>query len=247
MKAMILAAGLGTRLLELTKDRPKPLVELAGVPMITYVVKALLKVGVTDLVINLHYYPDQIVNYFKKNNNFNININFSIEDELLDTGGGVAKVANFFDDDSDIIIHNADVFSTLDLKLVLDFHKNNSNLATLVANQKNTGRVLLFDDQNQLVGWRNTDNNTEKLILSDKPCIIAGFTGIQVVNKKLFHYFPRNEKKFSIITTYLEAVSDNQKIIGYDLGQAKWFDLGTKENLVNAEQMVLSNPALKIS
>jgi NDP-sugar pyrophosphorylase family protein len=167
MKAMILAAGLGTRLRPLTDDRPKALVELSGRTLLEITLARLRSIGVTEVIVNVHHLADMVIEYLKSNNNFGVRIEISREEVLLDTGGGLKKAAWFFLEDSTrrdsktgnsnkmdepFLLHNVDVISNIDLRRMLQFHKKNRALATLAVQARETSRPLLFDDHFQLRG-----------------------------------------------------------------------------------------------
>ncbi len=159
MKAMILAAGLGTRLRPLTDNRPKALVEVAGRTLLEITLSRLGTFGVTEVIINVHHFADMVTDYLKSNKNFGMRIEISREDVLLDTGGGLKKAAWFFLEDPSrldepFLLHNVDVISTIDFKRMLQFHKDNQALATLAVQSRETSRYLLFNDHLQLCGRR---------------------------------------------------------------------------------------------
>ena len=159
MKAMILAAGLGTRLRPLTDDRPKALVEIAGRTLLEITLSRLRAFGIREVIINVHHFADMIVEYLKANDNFGMHIEVSREEVLLDTGGGLKKAAYFFSRirrfDEPFILHNVDVISTIDLRRMVQFHIENQALATLAVQDRETSRYLLFDEQLQLCGRRS--------------------------------------------------------------------------------------------
>ncbi len=159
MKAMILAAGLGTRLRPLTGTRPKALVELAGRTLLEITLTRLRTFGITEVIVNVHHFADQVIDYLKSHKNFGLRIEISREDILLDTGGGLKKAAWFFLEDpprldEPFLLHNVDVISTIDFARMLQFHKEHHALATLAVQSRETFRPLLFDDHNQLCGRR---------------------------------------------------------------------------------------------
>lgn len=156
MKAMILAAGLGTRLRPLTNDRPKALVTVAGRTLLEITLSRLRAFGVSQVIVNAHYYAESIVEYLKAHDNFGMRIEVSREDKLLDTGGGLKKAAHFFSDNlqEPFILHNVDVLSTIDLGCMARFHSEQNALATLAVQERATSRYLLFDEQARLCGRR---------------------------------------------------------------------------------------------
>ena len=170
MKAMILAAGLGTRLRPLTDDRPKALVEINGRTLLEITLSRLRSFGVREAIVNVHHFADLIVEYLKTNDNFGMRIEVSREEALLDTGGGLKKAAHFFVEDSvkdsgrskePFIVHNVDVLSTIDLRRMVQFHIENQALATLAVQNRKTSRYLLFDDRLQLCGRRSGADEPE--------------------------------------------------------------------------------------
>jgi NDP-sugar pyrophosphorylase family protein len=177
MKAMILAAGLGTRLRPLTDTRPKALVELNNRTLLEITLTRLATFGVTEAIINVHHHAQMVVDYLKSKNNFNMRLEISREDDqLLDTGGGLKKAAWFFQEnpchlDEPFLLHNVDVISDIDLNAMLQFHKQNQALATLAAQSRESSRQLLFNDQLQLSGRRIADQDFitgEKLVISSR-------------------------------------------------------------------------------
>jgi len=170
MKAMILAAGLGTRLKPLTDTRPKALVELSGRTLLEITLTRLRTFGVTEVIINIHHFADQVIDYLKSHNNFNMRIEISREEVLLDTGGGLKKAAWFFLEDptrpdsrqmdEPFLLHNVDVISNIDLSRMLQFHAENQALATLAVQARKTSRPLFFNDRLQLCGRRVDGKDT---------------------------------------------------------------------------------------
>ena len=147
MKAMIFAAGLGTRLKPLTDSTPKALVAVAGKPLLEHVINKLKKAGFDEILINVHHFPDQIIDFVKEHHNFGIRIEFSDERHcLLDTGGGIRKASEFFNDGQPFLVHNVDILSNVDLEALYQFHLNEMPLATLVVSERETSRYLLFDN-----------------------------------------------------------------------------------------------------
>src|ERR1700704_5891267 len=159
MKAMILAAGLGTRLRPLTDNRPKALVELSGRTLLEVTLSRLRTFGITEVIVNVHHFADMVIDYLKSNKNFGLRIEISWEETLLDPGGGLKKAAWFFLEDSarldePFLLHNVDVISNIDLRRMLQFHAENQALATLAVQSRETSRYLLFDNDDQLSGRR---------------------------------------------------------------------------------------------
>lgn len=236
MKALILAAGLGTRLKHLTANKPKALVEVYGKPLLEIVVENLKKSGIKDIIINVHHFADQIVDFVKLKNNFGINIAISDETALLlDTGGGIKKASWFFDGEKDFLVHNVDVISGIDFKEMYKFHIENNSFATLAVKKRETSRYFLFDSNNELCGWENIKENNRLLSKSftDDFNQLA-FSGIQILNIEILKYLNDSEPN-SITPTYV-ALSGKNKILAFQHDKDYWFDLGKPESIIKAEE-----------
>ena len=241
MKAMILAAGLGTRLRPLTDDRPKALVEIAGRTLLEIALSRLQRFGIREVIINVHHRAEMIVEYLKKNNNFGLWIEISREEILLDTGGGLKKAAYFFLGDSaeqPFIVHNVDVISTIDLGKMVQSHTESQALATLAVQDRETSRYLLFDRRLQLRG-RIAARNAKVEVVGEQG---MAFCGIHVISPR-FLALMIEEGVFSIISAYLRLASEGEKIVGFRADEYYWRDLGKPENVKQAardfEQKIL--------
>jgi NDP-sugar pyrophosphorylase family protein len=244
MKAMILAAGLGTRLRPLTNHRPKALVEVAGHTLLEITIARLRRFGVTEIIINTHHFSAMMLEYLKANNNFGMRVEISQEDILLDTGGGLKKAAWFFLERGGLtepfVLHNVDVISTIDLGKMLEFHQQNRALATMAVQERETSRYLLFDEHLQLCGRRFVkEQRTETVRPVQQPRELA-FTGIHVISPRLLGMISE-EGVFSIIHTYLRLAGEGQAIIGYRADEDYWRDLGRPEDLAKAAAEVKKN------
>ena len=238
MKAMILAAGLGTRLRPLTDDRPKALVEVAGRTMLEIALARLRAFGVREAIINVHHFAGMILEYLKTNDNFGMRIEVSCEEVLLDTGGGLKKAAWFFLEDSSeepFILHNVDVISTLDLGRMLQFHAEHRALATLAVQDRETSRYLLFDEQLQLCGRRSGRDQEPELVRSSPPAQALGFCGIHVISPRLLAMM-NEDGVFSIIPSYLRLAAQGENIVAFRADEYYWRDLGKPDNLLQAAQ-----------
>lgn len=233
MKAMVLAAGLGTRLRPITGTRPKALVEIAGRTLLEITLSRLRVFGIREVIINVHHFADMILEYLKANDNFGMRIEVSREEVLLDTGGGLKKAAWFFGDDP-FILHNVDVISTIDLQRMVQFHTENQALATLAVQDRETSRYLLFDEQLQLCGRRSTGDQKTELVRPSQVQPLA-FSGIHVLSPCLFAMMIE-EGAFSIITCYLRLASQGEKILAFRADEYYWRDLGRLENVMQAAQ-----------
>jgi len=242
MKAMILAAGLGTRLRPLTDDRPKALVEVAGRTMLEITLSRLSAYDVREVLINVHHFPDKILEYLKANDNFGMRIEVSREEVLLDTGGGLKKAAYFFLEDSHsferpFILHNVDVISTIDLRRMVEFHTENQALATVAVQDRETSRYLLFDEQHRLCGRRTGYDQKNELVRSSQQVRPLAFSGIHVISPRLFAMMIE-EGVFSIITCYLRLAAHGEKILAFRADEYSWRDLGRPDNLIEAVEDV---------
>jgi NDP-sugar pyrophosphorylase family protein len=242
MKAMVFAAGYGTRLRPVTDNIPKALVPLNGKPMIEWVIGRLKQAGVNEIIINVHYLADQLEAYFREKNSPGLDISFSDErDGILDTGGGLSKASWFFDDHQPFFVYNTDVISTLNLQELLEFHLKSGNLATLAVKHRPTSRNLIITEQDKLGGWR--DNRTgeeiwvrEALPHGDK----VAFSGIQVIDPKIFDFIAE-KGAFPLIPLYLRLAKEHSVGI-YRHDQNDWFDLGNTKNLQDAEDAIRRDP-----
>jgi NDP-sugar pyrophosphorylase family protein len=241
MKAMILAAGLGTRLRPLTDNRPKALVEIDGRTLLEITLSRLRKFGVSEVIINVYHFAHMIAEYLKTNDNFGMHIEISREDVLLDTGGGLKKAAHFFVGDSGrpdssgqepFIVHNVDVLSAIDLRRMVQFHTENQALATLAVQDRKTSRYLLFDDQLQLCGRRFGDDRPE-LVEGREHVRSLAFSGIHVISPRLLAMMAE-DGAFSIIASYLRLAAQGEKILAFRADEYYWRDLGRPEGVAQA-------------
>jgi NDP-sugar pyrophosphorylase family protein len=239
-KAMILAAGLGTRLRPLTSDRPKALVEIKGRTLLEITLARLRSFGVNEVIVNVHHFADQVVDYLRTHANFGMRIEVSREDELLDTGGGLKKAAWFFQEDSadkdaPFILYNVDVLSNIDLSRMLTAHVETRPLATLAVQNRSTSRYLLFDEHNRLCGRRAGRDGTPELV---RPCPsprTLAFSGIHVISPRLLPMLTE-DGAFSIVTSYLRLAAQGESIQAFPADDYYWRDLGRPENIAQAEQ-----------
>jgi NDP-sugar pyrophosphorylase family protein len=240
MKAMILAAGLGTRLRPLTDDRPKALVEVAGRTMLEIALSRLRAFGVREAIINVHHFAGRILDYLKANDNFGMRIEISREEVLLDTGGGLKQASWFFLEDAarreePFILHNVDVISTIDLRRMVQFHAAQQALATLAVQNRETSRCLLFDDL-QLCGRRSGDEIPE-MVRSARQVQARAFSGIHVISPRLLAMM-MEEGDFSIITSYMHLAARGEKIVSFAADEYYWRDLGTPDSVRQAAQEI---------
>lgn len=242
MKALVFAAGLGTRLRPLTDHKPKALVELCGVTMLERVITNIKSCGITDVVVNVHHFGDQIIDFLKDKDNFGINITISDErDLLLDTGGGILKARHLLEGDEPFLVHNADILTDLNLAEMIAYHKANGADVTLLAKQRSTQRYLVFGENNQMVGWTNIATGEVKpadLVVNQENSLLA-FGGVHVISPRIFDSLAKfaTEPKFSIMQYYIAACRDIS-IAGYNPDGYNWFDIGKIETLQKAEKFL---------
>jgi len=240
MKAMIFAAGLGTRLKPLTDTLPKALVPIAGKPLLEHIILKLKDAGFTEIIVNVHHFPDQIIDFLKANDNFGIRIEVSDErDYLLDTGGGIRKTTWFFDDGKPFLVHNVDILSNVDLTALYNQHLRTNSLATLVVSKRDTFRYLLFNDDLRLNGWINEKTGETKPLGVSKPEMYTklAFSGIQVLSPQIFDLMKGLESKFPIMDFYLNNAA-NQVINGFVPINYKMLDVGKLNVLDEAEKFI---------
>ena len=244
MKAMIFAAGLGSRLKPLTDTMPKALVPVAGCPMLEHVILKLKASGFTEIVINIHHFGEQIIDFLKTNKDFGLTIHISDErDRLLDTGGGIRKARLFFENSGEpFLVHNVDILSDMNLKELYDFHMQSGSVATLLASRRTTSRYLLFDTERKLRGWINKDTGQVKpegFHYDESLYREYAFSGIHVFSPAVFRLMeaPRWEGKFSIMDFYL-ATCGQTDYSGYLAEKLELIDIGKPETLARAEEFV---------
>lgn len=236
MKAMIFAAGLGTRLRPLTNERPKALAEVNGVPLLEIAIRRLQQAGAGELIVNIHHLGEQIEAFLHRKTFPGLHIAISDErDLLLDTGGGLKKAAWFFDDGQPFIVYNADVLTTLDLKAMYDAHIRSGAIATLAVRERASSRAFLFDAGGSLSGWRNTATGAERICRHADTLHPLAFSGIHVISPRLFDYMPAQDV-FSIVEVYLD-VAARETILAWRHDADLWLDVGKPEQLARAQEL----------
>lgn len=238
MKAMILAAGLGTRLRPLTNYHPKALIPVNDMPLLEIVIRRLKHFGVTDIIVNVHHFGVQIISFLEKNNYFDINIVVSDErDQLLNTGGGLKKAEWFFEDGAPFLLCNTDILSNLDLGKFYEAHVASDALVTLAVRRRETSRYLIFSEDKKMQGWVNV--KTGQMILR-RPhpgnCQLMAFSGLHIIDPKIFKMMPEDDS-FSIIDVYLDLAANNN-LMAYEEDASVWLDVGKPENLKKAASLL---------
>ena len=227
-KAMILAAGLGTRLKPFTDHKPKALLEWEGKPLLEHVVLKLKSAGFTSIIINVHHFAEMIMDFVKSKDDFGIHIEFSHENELLDTGGGIAKASWFFGEEA-FLVYNVDIHSNIDLMAMYQEHLDSGAIATMAVKERVTTRSLLMDREGFLKGWR--DNRSGETILcddTDEGLVPIAFSAIHIMDPKVFELFP-DEQRFPIMPFYLE-LAKKQPVKLYRHDRDSWTDMGKLES-----------------
>lgn len=229
MKAFILAAGLGSRLGDITKNTPKCLVEVGGKPLIGHVIERFASVGITSFIVNTFYLAEKVEAYLEsRKNEFEIHI--SREPELLGTGGAIQCAARFFDD-APFFLHNADILSDIDLHGLKAHHDSTHASATLAVMNRETSRYLVFNSVQDLCGWKNKDGTH----VGGAGTQLA-FSGVQIISPDLIPFFLNKTPPFSTITTFLDAAANGKKITSYRCDNSYWCDVGTLESLEAARK-----------
>jgi NDP-sugar pyrophosphorylase family protein len=243
MRAMVLAAGLGTRLRPLTDNRPKALVEIDGRSLLEITLVRLCSFGISEVIVNAHHFSEQIVDYLRARQNFGMRIELSREEVLLDTGGGLKQAAHFFleqGDDEPFVVHNVDVLSAIDLRRMVESHRERRALATLAVQHRETSRSLLFGDDLQLVG-RHTRGSEPEMFRAASNTQAAAFCGIHVISPRIFSLIAE-EGVFPIVPVYLRLAGQGKRIFGFPADEYYWRDLGTRESLEQAARDLKVGP-----
>jgi NDP-sugar pyrophosphorylase family protein len=228
MKAMIFAAGLGTRLYPLTTERPKALVEVAGKSLLQMAIEKISASGYNELVINIHHFGSQIIGFLEQNNYFNLTIKISDErGQLLDTGGGVLHAAPWLDGDGPFLVYNVDVLSNINLLQFREYHVERGGLATLAVRDRKSERYLAFDESMRLSGWKNIKTGEDRFPRNISNCSFLAFSGIQLIEPAIFRLIP----------LYLRLAADH-RIYGYHDPSSLWMDLGKPDQIKEAEKLL---------
>ncbi len=245
-QAMIFAAGLGTRLKPLTDTMPKALVRVGGQPLLWHVIQKLKAAGYERIVVNVHHFAQQIVDYLKENDNFGLDIRISDETSgLLETGGGIKKALPLFDQDSPVLIHNVDILSNVNLRRIFEFTASAAATdasvdALLLVSDRKTKRYLLFDDEMILDGWTNIETGEVRSPykgLDPSDCKRLAFSGIHMIWPRVYPLFNEMPERFGIIDFYLKFCHQCA-FLGYEQKDLQLLDVGKLDTLEQAEQFL---------
>ena len=234
--AMIFSAGLGTRFKPWTDKHPKALALVNGKSLLQKNIEYLQQYGITNVVVNLHHFPEQVIDAIKKNNGWGSNITISDEtDELLETGGGLQKAKKFLDKGQPFVTINVDILTELNLFDLFEFHKKNQPLISFAVTDRNTSRYFLFDENNRLCGWRNKKSGEEKIVI-DKPVLVEkAYSCVVIFEPQIFSLMPYTGK-FSLVDVYL-SLAPHQLILGFDHSGDRLVDVGKPDSIAVAEKL----------
>lgn len=231
MKALILAAGLGTRLKPFTDEIPKAMVPVAGKPMIVHLIERLARAGIQEFVVNLHHHADVLQQFLEQVSIPGISVVFSDErDALLDTGGALKRASSFFADGKPFLVYNVDVWSDTNPFSMLEFHNRLGAMATLAVRHRETTRKLLFSHRGQLAGRIAADGSREWVGEAQDNCTPLAFSGIQIVSPEICRYFPPADR-FGLVELYLRAAAAGETVVPFRHDKDTWADLGTVQRI----------------
>ena len=238
MKAMVLAAGVGSRLRPLTDHCPKALVEIAGVPMIEIVLRRLAAVGVRDVVVNVFHHAERVQEFLRGCTHLDLSIRVAREAELLDTGGGLKNVSDFFAGSSAFFLHNVDVVSSVDLLALYEAHRDRGAMATLSVRDRPASRMLLLDSTDRLCGWERPDTAERRWASTPvAPVTRVGFDGIQVLSPQILEKLVETGP-FSLTQAYLRLAGLGEHIAAHRADDSFWADIGSVAKLEAVERHV---------
>ena len=237
MKAMILAAGLGTRLKPWTDKHPKALALVNKKSLLQRNIEYLQQFGIYNVIVNVHHFADQIIESIQQNKGWSSNISISDETEaVLETGGGLKKAAHFFIEEENFVLMNVDVLTDMPLDKMISFHLSHKSFATIAITQRKTSRYFLFNERDELCGWQNVKTGEEKIVRAANEFNQKAFSGIHILNKKIFHYLQRWNGKFSMVDVYLNAAK-TEAIRSFDHSIYKFIDVGKPQSIEEAERL----------
>ena len=238
MRAIILAAGLGTRLKPLTDKTPKALIPFKGTPLVERIIRNLADAGIQQIMVNVYHFADQVTEFLENLVLEDVSLHISDEtEELMDTGGAILQAREFLKGEEDFIVHNVDVFTNLDIDHLIRFHRESDALATLAVKKRPTSRSLLFDKTGSLCGWIHNETGEKRSVRTPSGSLEDfGNSCVQVINAGFLDFFPRTEPR-SLTEMYLE-VAERHKIGAFIHNKDYWFDLGRYNNFIKADKKV---------
>jgi N-acetyl-alpha-D-muramate 1-phosphate uridylyltransferase len=232
---MLFAAGLGTRFKPWTNKHPKALAVVNGKTLLQRNIEYLQEYDITDVVVNVHHFPDQVIDVLEKNDGWGSTITISDEsDELLDTGGGLLMAKHLLFRDT-ILALNVDILTDINIKHFLAHHQQENSLITVAVSDRTTSRYLLFNKYNRLIGWRNKTTDDTRIVIEAKDIFEKAYSGMAIFQPEALDLISLRGK-FSLIEAYLQLAPEN-KIAGYDHTGERWIDVGKPESLNKAEEM----------
>lgn len=236
MKSIIFAAGIGSRLGELTGNKPKALVEISGITLLEAAIRKLKKYGIDEIIINVHHFADMIEEFLWKNRNFDIRIELSDErEQLLETGGGLMKASWFFDDNKPFLTYNVDVLTSLDITSLIVFHKESDSLVSLACKKRNTERYFLTDKSNRLCGWENIKTGDRiDAIHSEGAVERVGYSCVTVMNPEIFDLI--GEKGVFSLTPIFLRLTEKHPVMVYKHDQDYWTDIANQKRFDEANE-----------
>lgn len=233
---MLLAAGLGTRLKPFTDHHPKALVKVNHKTLLERNIAYLKSHGVTEIIINVHHFAGQIIDFLNENHHVDIPVFISDETEqVLETGGGLKKASWFFMNTDAFILMNVDILTDLDLGAMWQFHLKEQPMATLAISKRNSNRAFLFNEKQVLCGWTNQSTGEERISRREDNLEPRSFSGIHILSGRVLPLLTQ-EGKFSMVDVYLE-LAKQQTILGYDHSGCKFMDVGKPESILQAEAL----------
>ena len=231
MKAMILAAGFGTRLKPFTDNHPKALTPVNNKSLLQRNIEYLQQFDIYDVVVNVHHFADQIIQSIQKNNSWGSNVTVSDETHaILETGGGLQHAAWYFKDEEDFVLMNADILTDMHLNDMIAYQKNHKPLATLATTNRLSSRYFLFDEKNILCGWKNVKTSEERIMRNENDLTAKAFSGIHVINSEIFSLIKQTAIKFSMVDVYLSLCAEHE-FLSFDHSASKFIDVGKPESI----------------
>ncbi len=241
MKAMILAAGLGTRLKPWTDHHPKALAEVGGKSLLQRNVEYLQQFGIKEVIVNVHHFADQIISAIKENNGWGSDITISDEtDAVLETGGGLKKAEWYLSKEEAFVLMNVDILTNLNLSAMIQQHTNSDAIATLAVTERSTSRYFLFNNKNELCGWKNINTGEEKIVRQSPDLHQKAFSGVHVISGSILKQLTK-QGKFSMVDVYLDLAKDHL-IHSFDHSASKFIDVGKPESIEKAERLFAAKP-----